>query len=263
MKLFHWLVVSLEMKLIYDYKRIGLWNESDPDYQYLQQYEPGGNVGMIKVEYTGEFNPDGSPVRQIGADDRKVIDPTPDFQGGFNTRLAYKNFDLSMVGVFKSGGIAVSTLYGAQGYLNLLTGRRNNVNVDYWTPTNTDAKYPAPGGIQSGDNPKYGTTLGYFDGSYLKVRAITLGYNFNKDLIDNIGMDNLRLYFTVQNAFVLFSPFHDESGMDPETNSGVDANGNRQNSATGTGGQISRGIPTIGANVPTTRNFMLGLNLTF
>ena len=257
-----WFVGS-PINVIFDYKNIGLWNESDEDFQYLQTLEPGGNVGMIKVEYTGEYNPDGSPVRQIDADDRQVIDPQPDFQGGFNTRLAYKNLDLNVVGVFQGGGIAVSTLYSSNGYLNLLTGRRNNINVDYWTPTNTDAKYPAPGGIQAGDGPKYGSTMGYFDGSYLKIRAMTLGYNFNQDLLSNLGISNLRLYATVQNPFVLFSPFHRESGMDPETNSGVDFNGNRQNSATGTNGTISRGIATIGANAPTTRNFMLGLNLTF
>ncbi|ULC60697.1 TonB-dependent receptor [Flaviramulus sp. BrNp1-15] len=258
-----WFVGS-PINVIYDYDRMGLWNESDPDFQYLQTYEPGGNAGMIKVRYTGDFNTDGSPTRAIGQEDRIIIDPTPDFQGGFNTRLAYKDFDLSMVGAFQSGGTLVSTLYSSNGYINLLTGRRNNVDVDYWTPTNTGAKYPAPGGLQSGDNQKYASTLGYFDASYLKVRAITLGYNFNQDVIRNAGFDQLRLYATVQNPFVLFSPFHDESGMDPETNSGVDANNNnvRQNSATDTN-TISIGIPTIGTNVPTTRNFMLGLNVTF
>src|SRR5690606_29602005 len=253
-----WFVGS-PINVIYDYKKVGLWNESDPDYQYIDQYEPNGgaNLGSIKVEYTGEYNPDGSPVRAIGPEDRQIIDPTPDFQGGFNTRLAYKNFDLSMVGVFKSGGILISNLYNAQGYLNMLSGRRGNVNVDYWTPTNTGAKYPAPGGV-GGDNPKYGETLGYFDGSYLKVRTITLGYNFNQDFIRNAGIERLRVYATVQNPFVLFSPFHRESGMDPETNS---LGG--QNSATGTGGRYSGGIATVGANVPTTRNYMVGLNLTF
>lgn len=257
-----WFVGS-PINVIYDYKKIGLWNQTDSDYQYLQQFEPGGNEGMIKVQYTGEYNADGSPVRQINADDRQIMDPTPDFQGGFNTNLRYKNFDLGMVGVFKSGGILVSTLYSSSGYLNLLTGRRNNVNVDYWTPTNTGAKYPAPGGIQSGDNPKYGSTLGYFDGSYLKVRSITLGYNFDADLTQKLGVQRLRLYATVQNPFVLFSPFYRESGMDPETNAGTNNDGNAQYSATATRGQVSSGIATVGANVPSTRNFMIGLNLTF
>ncbi|WP_108423616.1 SusC/RagA family TonB-linked outer membrane protein [Flagellimonas amoyensis] len=256
-----WFVGS-PINVIFDYERLGLWNQSDPGFEYLDQYEPGGNEGMIRVRYTGDFNPDGSPTRVIGADDRIVQDPTPDFMGGFNTRLAYKNFDLSMVGAFQSGGILVSTLYSSSGYLNLLTGRRNNVDVNYWTPNNTGAKYPAPGGIQSGDNPKYGSTLGYFDGSYLKVRALTLGYNFDTNTIKDSWFKSLRLYATVQNPFVLFSPFHDESGMDPETNSGVNADGSRQNVAVNTN-NISRGIPTVGANVPTTRNFMLGLNVTF
>lgn len=255
--------IGKPINVIYDYKNIGLWNKTDADYAYLNTLEPGGNEGMIKVEYTGEFNPDGSPVRAINADDRQVKEVDPDFQGGFNTRVAYKNFDLSMVGTFKSGGTVISTLYSSDGYLNMLTGRRNNVNVDYWTPTNTDAKYPAPGGAQSGDNPKYGSTLGYFDGSYLKVRSITLGYNFSQSFLKDSGIQNMRIYSSVQNAFVMFSSFNRQTGLDPETNSGVDSNGNRENSAVNTSGTISRGIPTIGANVPTTRNFMLGLNITF
>lgn len=254
-----WFVGS-PVNVIYDHKKVGLWNATDPDYQYINQYEPNGgaNLGSIKVQYTGDYNPDGSPTRPIGPEDRQIIDPTPDFQGGFNTRLAYKNLDLSIVGAFQSGGVVISTLYSAQGYLNMLSGRRGNVNVDYWTPTNTGAKYPAPGSV-GGDNRKYSETLGYFDGSYLKVRAITLGYNFEQDLVQKIGFDRLRLYATVQNPFVLFSPFHKESGMDPETNS----LGGQNTAINGTGGRFSSGIATIGASVPTTRNFMVGLNLTF
>lgn len=257
-----WFVGS-PINVIYDYERVGLWNESDPLYEYLDILEPGGNAGMVKVRYTGEFNEDGSPVRSINAEDRIIQDPTPDFQGGFNTRLAYKNFDLSVIGTFQSGGLVYSTLYGSSGYLNLLTGRRGNVDVDYWTPSNTDARFPAPGGIQGGDNQKYASTLGLFDGSYLKIRTITLGYDFDQDLVKNIGIKNLRIYASAQNPFVFFSDFNDISGLDPEvTNSSVDGNGNRQNVAVNTN-NISAGIPTIGANVPSTRNYLLGLNLSF
>ena len=258
-----WFVGS-PINVIFDYDRLGLWNEDDEGFEYLQQFEPGASgPGMIRVRYTGEYNEDGSPVRAIGADDRIIIDPTPDFQGGFNTRLAYKNIDLSMVGTFQKGGTLVSTLYSSNGYLNLLTGRGNNVDVDYWTPSNTDARYPAPGGIQSGDNQKYASTLGYFDASYLKIRSLTLGYNFDPNFTSGIGLDRLRIYASAQNPFVFFSPFHDESGLDPEiTNSGVDGNGNRQNVAVNTG-NVSRGIQTIGTNVPSTRNYLVGLNISF
>ena len=248
----NWWFVGHPIGVIYDYEKVGLWQEGD---KYRDILEPGGNAGMIKVKYTGEYNTDGSPVRQINADDRQIIDVNPDFQGGFNTRVGYKGFDLSIVGAFKSGGKLISTLYSSAGYLNMLTGRRNNVKVDYWTPENTGAKYPKPGGIESSNNPKYGSTLGYFDASYLKIRTITLGYDFKPDLTKKLGVTKLRVYATVQNPFVLFSPYHDESGMDPETNSYGD-----ENQAVAS---YKERLLVIGTNTPATRNYLIGLNVTF
>jgi TonB-linked SusC/RagA family outer membrane protein len=249
----NWWFVGHPINVIYDYKNIGIWQEGDP---HLKVLEPGGNVGMVKVEYTGDYKDDGTPVRAIGADDRQVLEIDPDFQGGFNTRLAYKGFDLSVVGSFKSGGILISTLYGGTSYLNNLNGRRGNVDVDYWTPENTGAKYPRPGGILSGDNPKYISTLGYFDASYLKVRAITLGYDVNRKWLQNVGVSRLRLYATVQNPLVMFSPYHSESGLDPEPNSFGDEN---QSVRT----QIQSRLPVVAYNTPSTRSYLFGLSLTF
>jgi TonB-linked SusC/RagA family outer membrane protein len=249
----NWWFVGHPIDVIYDYEKIGIWQDTDP---HLAVLEPGGNVGMIKVQYNGEYDANGVPTRRIGTADRIPIDVEPNFQGGFNTRLAYKGIDLSIVGAFKSGGKLISTLYTRSGYLNMLSGRRGNVEVDYWMPDNTGAKYPFPGGLVDGDAPKYGSTLGYFDASYLKIRTITLGYNFTPKLTKKVGVDRLRVYFTVQNPFVLFSPYHDESGMDPETNS----YGN-QNQAVESAYQ-SR-LLVIGTNSPATRNYLFGLNLTF
>jgi TonB-dependent starch-binding outer membrane protein SusC len=249
----NWWFVGHNINAIFDYKKIGLWQESD---LYRNILEPGGNAGMIKVEYTGTFNPDGSPTRAIGTADRQIIDVDPKWQGGFNTRVAYKGFDLSIVGIYRHGGVLFSTIHGSNGYLNLLSGRRNNIDVDYWTPTNTGAKYPKPGGIVSSDNPKYGSTLSYFDGGFLKIRTITLGYDLNRSLIKNPGI-KMRMYFTVQNPFVLFSKFHKESGLDPETNSFGNENASVNLSAN------LRRILTVGYNTPSTRNFILGVNLNF
>ena len=239
---------------IYDYEKIGLWQEGDP---YLDILEPGGNVGMIKVKYTGEYNEDGTPVRQIGPDDRQIISMEPKFTGGFSTRVAYKGFDLNVITAFKCGGKLISTLHHSNGYLNMLTGRRGQVDVDYWTEENTNAKYPKPGGIQSGDNPKYGSTLGYFDASYWKVRNISLGYKFDEQKwLKNFGIQSLRAYVSIQNPFVICSPFHKETGLDPETNS----YGN-ENVAVTSG--IQQRFLTVGTNAPSTRNYLFGINLTF
>ncbi len=239
---------------IYDYEKIGLWQEGDP---YLDILEPVGNVVMIKVKYTGEYNEDGTPVRQIGPDDRQIISMEPKFTGGFSTRVAYKGFDLNVITAFKCGGKLISTLHHSNGYLNMLTGRRGQVDVDYWTEENTNAKYPKPGGIQSGDNPKYGSTLGYFDASYWKVRNISLGYKFDEQKwLKNFGIQSLRAYVSIQNPFVICSPFHKETGLDPETNS----YGN-ENVAVTSG--IQRRFLTVGTNAPSTRNYLFGINLTF
>lgn len=239
---------------IYDYEKIGLWQEGDP---YLDILEPGGNVGMIKVKYTGEYNEDGTPVRQIGPDDRQIISMEPKFTGGFSTRVAYKGFDLNVITAFKCGGKLISTLHHSNGYLNMLTGRRGQVDVDYWTEENTNTKYPKPGGIQSGDNPKYGSTLGYFDASYWKVRNISLGYKFDEQKwLKNFGIQSLRAYVSIQNPFVICSPFHKETGLDPETNS----YGN-ENVAVTSG--IQKRFLTVGTNAPSTRNYLFGINLTF
>jgi TonB-linked SusC/RagA family outer membrane protein len=249
----NWWFVGHPIDVIFDYQKVGLWQEGDAN---LTKYEPGGNVGMIKVKYTGDFNADGTPKRQIGTADRQIIDVNPDFLGGFNTRVAYKNLDLSVVGAFQSGGVLISTLYSSSGYLNMLSGRRGNVKVDYWTPENTDAKYPRPGGISSNDNPKYGSTLGYFDASYVKIRTITLGYNITEKFIKDLGVDRFRLYCTIQNPFVIYSPYHKETGMDPETNS----YGNENAAVTDF---YKRRLLTLGTNSPSTRTVLLGLNLTF
>jgi hypothetical protein len=251
----NWWFVGQPINVVFDYEKEGLWQQGD---QYLNILEPGGNPGMIKVKYTGTYNSDGSPTRAIGTADRQILDVNPNFLGGLNTRVAYKGFDLSVVGVFQNGGLLNSTIYGSSGYLNMLNGRRGNVKVDYWTPDNTDAKYPKPGGLASGDNPKYASTLGYFDASYLKVRTISLGYNFqNSDWMTKAGISRLRLYVTAQNPFVFFSPYKKESGMDPETNS----NGN-ENAAVPLDFNLRR-ILTLGTNAPATRAFLGGLDLTF
>ena len=262
--------VGHPIDVIYDYEYDGLWNESDvyevtlPDGTKTTNFailEPGGNLGMIKVKYNDDIlDANGVPTRAIGADDRRIQSMEPDLMGGFNTTVAYKGFDLTMIGAFQIGGKLISAIHSSNGYLNMLTGRRGQLDVDYWTEENTGAKYPKPGGILSSDNPKYGSTLGYFNAGYLKIRAITLGYSFdNLKAVKDLGISRLRLYATVQNPFVLFSPFNNESGLDPETNSWAN-----QNTAVAYGEYSGKHrMPIVGYNTPATRNFMFGVNVTF
>lgn len=257
--------------VIYDYKKAGLMTYADSASGYMQAAYPGGNVGMIKVAYNPNdtslhYDAHGVPNRKIGAgsalnnDDRQIYDMQPNFEGGFNIFVAYKNFDLNTTAYFKSGGWMESTLYGSAGYLNNLNTRAgNNVKESYWTPTIPNAAAfntfaPRPGGV-GGDNPAFGSTLGYFKASYMKIRTISLGYNFGQQWLKKASIERLRVYCTVENPFVLFSPYTKMSHMDPETNSYAD-----QNTAVSAG---PHRILTVGTNTPSTRNYVFGLNVTF
>ncbi|MDE3237178.1 MAG: TonB-dependent receptor [Bacteroidota bacterium] len=243
--------------VIFDYKKIGLWSSAADSAQHYQNVlEPGTKVGLIKVLYTGPYDANGKPTRQINADDRQVTDIQPNFEGGFNTRVSYKAFDLNVTGFFRSGGYMISTLYGSAGYLDNLNSRSGgNVKVDYWKKDGDNTFAPRPGGA-GGDNPKYGSTLGYFKSSFTKIRTITIGYTFNQQkMLKSAGVERMRVYATVENPFVFFSPYTAQSGMDPETNSHA-----TENTAVSAGPYR---LLTVGANTPSTRNFLIGLNVTF
>ena len=257
--------VGYPIDVIYDYEYEGLWNQSDiktgPDGKTnFEILEPGGNLGMIRVKYDGDYDENGMPTRAIGPEDRQIQSMEPDLLGGFNSTVTYKNFDFTVIGAFQIGGKVISAIHGSNGYLNMLTGRRGQLDVDYWTEDNTGAKYPKPGGVGDTDNAKYASTLAYFNGGYLKFRAITLGYDFaSLQPIKDLGISKLRLYATVQNPFVLFSPYTNESGLDPETNSWAN-----ENTAVGYSEYSGKHkMPIIGYNTPVTRNFLIGVNVTF
>lgn len=250
----NWWFVGQPINVIYDYQKIGIWQTDEEEARKIA--EPGGNAGMIKIKYNGDYDANGLPTRAYNSSDRQIIKVDPEWEGGFNTRVAYKNWDLSLVASYRHGGTLISTIYGSQGYLNMLSGRRGNIDIDYWTEDNPTNAYPKPGGIESSNNPKYGNSLGYFSASYLKIRTITLGYNFNQKWLKSCGISKARVYATVQNPFVLFSPYHDESGMDPETNS----YGNENQAVTSF---YKQRLLVVGYNTPSTRNWILGLNITF
>lgn len=243
--------VGYPLNALYNYEYDGLWNEGDP---YIDILEPGKfdaatgyntNIGMIKVKYHGEYNEDGTPKRAINSSDQVPISAEATFMGGFNTRVAWKNLDLTLIGDFQVGGIFVSSMH--TDYDNLLNGRRGQVDVDYWTPENKNAKYPRPNSMSSGDTPKYHSLMGYFDGSFLTLRTVTLGYSFHKiNAVRKFGIDNLRVYFTAQNIGTLFSEFSNETGLIHQGNGR-------------SGGRMS----TFSVNTPMTRNYLLGVNLTF
>jgi TonB-linked SusC/RagA family outer membrane protein len=237
--------------VIFDFEKIGI-------VQTDETYLPGFTTGEIKVkdQLTEDTDGDGAPDAgngTINAADRVVLGTLqPDWAGGFTSRMSYKSFDFNFVLFWRVGGMLNSNLYGTYGSnpLNSLEGRRNGPRVDYWTANNPTNAYPRPG---LGQVVEYGTTLGYFDATYMKVRSIQIGYTLPPSVLTKLGLSSLYVYAQAQNPFkAFFSDYVDEGGLDPETN--------------GTGGTNTPGFGdrvSVSANTPVTRSFIFGINIRY
>lgn len=202
----------------------------------------GGFYGYISDgvdSETGELmyrdlNEDG----RISSSDRTYIgDPNPAFTFGLTNNFSYKGFNLSLFLQGSAGNdIFNASKADVQGMYDL-----KNQSVEVLR------RWRTPGQIT--DIPKAGFDMKpstYFieDGSYLRVKDITLSYNFSGDLLERAGISRLQPYLTLTNMLTLTR----YKGMDPEVNQWGDS------------GAV-QGIDW--GTYPHSRTFLIGLNLEF
>lgn len=244
--------VGQPLTVIYDYNKIGIWQQSDKDNGTLaKQTSPVQVPGEIRVE-----DVDGNG--KIDAADRKVIGNfQPQWEGGLTSRMSFKGIDLSIV-TYARMGMKVLVPYlagtsgGGSGFGFLNQGRSNQLVMDYWTPENPTNAFPRPnagGGVRD-----FTSTTQYQDGSFIKVRSINLGYTVPTRMLSKLGVSSARIYVNATNPFILYSPLvSDKLAVDPEGN----GYGN-----TIQGGNFNRVI-SVNLNNPPVRQFTLGVNLKF
>lgn len=182
---------------------------------------------------------------EITTDDRtKVGDPNPDFIGGFTNNFAYKGFDL---GVFLQFSYGNDVFNGSRLYLESLQGGDNQIAAitRRWTQPGdiTDIPQATSDAVKATENKRVSSRF-IEDGSYLRIKNVTLGYNFDKALANKIRLSSLRVYVSAQNLFT----FTDYTGLDPEVN------------YSGNGTQV---IGTDFFTFPQARAFTFGVNLKF
>ena len=255
--------VGQPLTVIYDVKKIGIWQLSDSTKGTLAaQTSPVQFPGQIRVQ---DLNGDG----KIDQNDRQILGNfQPQWEGGMTNTFTYKGFDLSIV-IFARMGQKVVVPYvtddgGATGFPFFMQGRVNQLKVNYWTRNNPTNAFPAPDA--GTDRFLFASTLGYVDGSFIKCRSINFGYELPNSIIHKAGLSYLRIYVTAVNPFIIYSPFvKDGYGPDPEGN----GYGNAVTSPTaggsvGPGGAGGQGrVITVNANNPSTRQFNVGVNLKF
>jgi hypothetical protein len=240
--------VGQAIDVIYDYKKIGIWQLGEETEAAVY----GAYPGRVKIE-----DVDNNGV--IDDKDKQIVGNfEPDFEFGITNRLAYKGLDLTIITHGKVGGMLVSAIHQGQSYVNQMNGRRNGIKVNYWTEDNPTNDFPGVRG--NGDYPTFPSTFGYFSASYFKIRTITLGYSVPAQWIKPLGINALRAYLTVDNVCTLFSPYVDKyGGLDPEpTAYGGQSFVNGYSYSMAKTGQL-----TIGPTVPPSRYFIFGLDIKF
>jgi TonB-linked SusC/RagA family outer membrane protein len=242
--------VGQPITVIYDVKKIGIWQSADS----VAAKSFGQFPGQIKVQ---DLDKDG----KITASDRQVLgNYEPKWIGGLTNRFSYKGFDLSVV-MFARMGQKVEVPYlttdgSGQGFDFFNNSRNNQVKINYWTPANPTNAFPRPDA--SADKFVFASTLGYQDGSFVKIRSINFGYVIPSRFLTGIGISSLRVYVTAENPFILYSPLV-KAGL------GVDPEGNGYGGAvTSTeGGNIPQRAITVNLNAPPVRQFNFGVNVKF
>ncbi|WP_020605384.1 TonB-dependent receptor [Spirosoma spitsbergense] len=250
--------VGQPLSVIYDYNKIGIWQTSDqPD--ITRQTSPLQFPEQIRVQDVNGDN-------KIDPADRQILGNfQPNWEGGLTNRFTFKNFDASIV-TFARMGMKVVVPYltgnstGSGGFAFFNQGRVNQVKTDYWTDSNPTNAFPAPdagGAVQW-----FGSTLGYYDGSFVKIRSINLGYTFTSQLLKKVGASSARLYFNATNPLILYSPLVSQNlAVDPEGNSYASGQ-STLNDQSGNRATPERQI-AVNLNNPPIRQFTFGVNLKF
>jgi hypothetical protein len=214
--------IGQPIEAFFNYEKIGIWQADEADMAAQMEAKVPGEIKLKDQDGDGVITPDDRVI--IGSD-------VPDFYGGITNTFNYKGFDMSFFLYFKYGQEIFSNFHSGN---NALFARYNNLDVDYWTIDNPTNEDPRPNLNQ--EFPRDGNTRGYFDGSFLKLRNVTLGYSFPEAVTSKLRMSNLRIYTSVQNA-LFFATY---PTYDPENAGNVDS-----------------------GDVPTSRLALVGLNIQF
>lgn len=179
----------------------------DGYFQNIDEVEQGPKPAGLDVQPGDNryVDVDGNGI--IDDEDKVVFGNSfPRLTYGFTYNVGFKGFDLNIFlqGVGKRTMMIRGELvepfhfnYGMNVYEHQL---------DYWTPQNTDARYPRLAENGSGSNAnnfRRGSDMYLYDGAYLRVKNVQLGYTLPTPVAEKLGMQKLRAYLSGQNLYTL------------------------------------------------------------
>ncbi|MCU4174259.1 SusC/RagA family TonB-linked outer membrane protein [Carboxylicivirga sp. N1Y90] len=214
----------------YGYNFVGIWQAHETAEAAKFGYMPGDSK---YEDLNGDNVIDGQDLQVIG-------NAMPDFSWGLNNQISYKNFDFNVMIEGVHGRDVLNLGYAAAG---VAVGDARSITLaeaaNAWTETNTNTIWPK---LNSSTNVDHINSSKWLqDGSYIRLRNISVSYRLPKDLV-KIG--DLKLSVSAQNLLTIT----DYKGFDPEV--------------TSTGGSdIDQGLDL--GSYPSARSYTLGITLNF
>jgi TonB-linked SusC/RagA family outer membrane protein len=228
------LQVGQDIGSIWVYKMTGIYQDDKDVPEPLQAI--GVRAGDVKYE---DVNGDGN----IDINDRQIVGSSnPAFYGGWNNTFRYKNFDLSVFlnyiygqDVYATSRITIERL--GQNAVNFV----KKVAENRWTGPGTSNTVPRA--IYNNAYNLYNSSRWMEDGSFLRVRTVSLGYELPSSWLSRAKIKRLRVYLQADNLWLITN----YSGLDPEVSSDVDP----------------RFMGEDNLVLPQPRSFNAGINLNF
>ena len=219
---------------------VGVWNllKYDGVFQNQQQLDAGprssandklGDARFVDTNGDGKINL---------TDDRTIVgDPNPDFTYGWANTFSYKGIDLAVY-IQGSQGNDIMNVERAETNISGPWGNQRREILDRWTPSNPNASVPRA--RVTVDPLLLQSDWLIEDGSYMRVKTVTLGYTFNRIRF----MNSLRIYLSANNLLTLTN----YTGFDPEVNTMGNNN-------------LQFGVDYTA--YPASKSFMVGVNASF
>ncbi|TDH21378.1 SusC/RagA family TonB-linked outer membrane protein [Segetibacter sp. 3557_3] len=200
--------IGQPLRVYYNYQSGGIYQYADTAKGgYLKEYlwSKGTNSsntafrpGKIRVvDLNGDTLINAADKTILGYDNAK-------WTGSLTNTVSYKNFELNFTIYYRHGGMYRVPRPG-------MVGRYQSSYANYWTPTNPSNEYQQP--TRTSDIPLYWEALGYRNGSFARVRNISLTYRLPESIVSRLRASNMAVYVNAVNPFL----FHKASDYDPET----------------------------------------------
>jgi TonB-linked SusC/RagA family outer membrane protein len=196
--------VGEPIDVFYDYKKTGIWQLDEPVNVYGEEFSPGD----IKVE-----DVDGNDT--INELDKTVLGtPRPKWSGTIDNTVTYKGISLSFSIYAKWGQMIDADAYDFDPRM-----LSNMLAIDYWTPVNPSNENPRLG-EDLASAPFASSTMHYRDGSFIKLRQVTLAYQIPSRVLKKLPISSINFYLSSKNTAILYSKM--AKGVDPERNGSID-----------------------------------------